>query len=93
MKLLRALAVAFGLLCGVVPFLGAISGLPPPVVIVYPLTASAGADPETGASIAVTIAQRLSVGGTILVKPYPPGTQRADFRTAASALYIRLKRG
>ena len=86
MKLLRALAVAFGLLCGVVPFLGAISGLPPPVVIVYPLTASAGADPETGASIAVTIAQRLSVGGAIVVKPYPPGTQRADFLNAAKAL-------
>ena len=86
MKLVRALAVALGLLCGVVPFFGAISALPPPVVVVYPLTASGGADPETGASIAVTIAQRLSVGGTILVKPYPPGTQRADFRNAASAL-------
>lgn len=86
MKLVRPLAIALGLLCGLVPFLGAISALPPPVVVVYPLTASGGADPETGASIAVTIAQRLSVGGTILVKPYPPGTQRADFRNAASAL-------
>jgi len=85
-KLLRPLAIALGLLCGLVPFLGAISALPPPVVVVYPLTASGGADPETGASIAVTIAERLSVGGTILVKPYPPGTQRADFQNAAIAL-------
>jgi len=81
----RVLAVALAACC-CLPFLGATSGLPPPVVVVYPLSASGGADPEAGASIAVVLAQRLATDGAIVVKPYPPGTQRVDYLTAAQKL-------
>lgn len=85
MKLARVLVVALTTLC-CVPFFGASSGLPPPIVVVYPLSASGGADPEAGASIAVALAQRLATSGGLVVKPYPPGTQRVDYLTAAQKL-------
>ena len=86
MNVMRALALALGFSIGATVLLGAIGAAQQPVVVVYPLTVSSGADPEAGASIAVAIAQRLAISGGISVKPYPPGIQRTDFQTAAEKL-------
>jgi hypothetical protein len=74
--------LAFALL-GAFALMGAYTSAPP-VVVVYPLTVSAGANPEAGSNIAVLIAQGLAQHG-VTVKPAPPGTQRADYLTAAQA--------
>ncbi len=81
----RLLLVALAASC-CIPLFGATSALPPPVVVVYPLSVSGGADPEAGASIAVAMAQRLSTAGGIVVKPYPPGTQRVAYLTTAQTM-------
>jgi len=86
MNVMRAVALALGFAIGGTALLGAIGAAQQPVVVVYPLTVSSGADPEAGASIAVTLAQKLATAGGISVKPYPPGIQRADFQTAAQKL-------
>lgn len=77
-RLLGALALLF---LGVVPLLGAYTAAPP-VVVVFPLTVSAGANPEAGSNIAVLLAQGMAQHG-VTVKPAPPGTKRADYLTAA----------
>jgi hypothetical protein len=77
---MAGLALAF---LSMVTLLGAYTTAPP-VVVVYPLTVSAGANPEAGGNIAVLIAQGLAQHG-VTVKPAPPGTQRADYLTAAQA--------
>jgi hypothetical protein len=82
---LRRLA-AFVVACAALPFMAAITGFTPPVVVVYPLTVTSGTDPEAGANIAVLLAQRLSQAGGLKVKPYPPGTKRPDFLTTAQGL-------
>jgi hypothetical protein len=74
--------VALALLFSLVPLLGAISPFDP-VVVVYPLTVSGGADPESGSNIAVLIATNLTKHGGLIVRPYPPGTTRAQYLTAA----------
>ncbi len=74
--------VALALLFSLVPLLGAISPFDP-VVVVYPLTVSGGADPESGSNIAVLIATNLTKHGGLIVRPYPPGTTRAEYLTAA----------
>lgn len=79
-RLPGALALLF---LGMAGLLGAYSSAPP-IVVVFPLTVSAGANPEAGGNIAVLLAQGMAQHG-ITVKPAPPGTQRADYLTAARA--------
>ncbi len=59
---------------------------PPPVVVVYPFTvagdSSAGAL-QTGGNIALLLSNRLAELGGMVVKPFTPGTTRADYLTAA----------
>jgi hypothetical protein len=74
--------MALALLLSLVPLLGAISPFDP-VVVVYPLTVSGGADPESGSNIAVLIATNLTKHGGLIVRPYPPGTTRGDYLKAA----------
>src|SRR5580704_1648216 len=77
---------AFWLLFAFIPLLGALSAVPPPVVVVYPLTVSGGADPEAGSNIAVLLATNLTKHGGLNVKPYPPGTDRPHYLSAARAV-------
>jgi hypothetical protein len=58
---------------------------PAPAVIVYPLTVSGGGDPtgEVGSNIAVLISNKLADLGGLTVKPYLPGTTRAQYLDAA----------
>jgi len=77
---------AGALTLALMPLLGASNTFAPPVVVVYPLTVSGGAEPEAGANIAVVIANRMATIAGISVKTYPPGTQRADFLTVARSL-------
>ncbi|MBC5798902.1 MAG: hypothetical protein GIX03_11845 [Candidatus Eremiobacteraeota bacterium] len=74
------LALSFAL-----PLLGAApAGYAPPVVVVYPLTSTGGTTRnQAGSDIAVLLATRLAQLGGLTVKPPTPGTQRADFLTAA----------
>jgi TolB-like protein len=67
------------------PLLGAApAGYAPPVVVVYPLTSTGGTTRnEAGSDIAVLLATRLAQLGGITVAPPTPGTQRADYLTAA----------
>ncbi len=67
------------------PLFGAApAGYAPPVVVVYPLTTSgATTKNDAGADIAVLLANRLAQLGGLTVKPYTPGTQRADYLSAA----------
>ena len=82
LRLLGALLAALA----VVPLIGAVNTtLTKPIVIVYPLTVGSGMEAEAGASVAVLLAQKLAQYNDVVVKPYPPGTKRQDFLTAAAA--------
>jgi hypothetical protein len=58
---------------------------PAATVVVYPLTVSGGGDPtgEVGSNIAVLISNKLAELGGLTVKPYRPGTTRADYLSSA----------
>jgi len=74
-----ALALIFALI-GATP-----DPYPAPSVVVYPLTVSGGGDPsgEVGSNIAVLISNKLADLGGLSVKPYVPGTTRAQYLDAA----------
>jgi len=83
MKLLRILPAALALiffLAGATP-----NPYPAPSDVVYPLTVSGGGDPsgEVGSNIAVLISNKLADLGGLTVKPYIPGTARAQYLDAA----------
>jgi outer membrane biosynthesis protein TonB len=83
LRVLGALLAAFA----IVPLIGAVNAtLTKPVVVVYPLTVGSGMDAEAGASVAVLLAQKIGQAGDVIFKPYPPGTKRQDFQTAAAAI-------
>jgi hypothetical protein len=77
----------FGLLCWLAcaPALAAVSTLPAPVVVVYPITVNGNADPESGGRLALLFATRLAEAGGITVKPATPGVQRTLFLQAAQS--------
>lgn len=79
--------MALALLSASVCWLGAISPslLPPPLVVVYPLTVNGDAQKDSGERLAVMFAQQLADNGIKVVPPVP-GTQRADFLTSARKL-------
>lgn len=79
--------MALALLSASVCWLGAISPslLPPPLVVVYPLTVNGDAQQDSGQRLAVMFAQQLADNGVKVVPPVP-GTQRTDFLTAARKL-------
>ena len=78
---LFAFALAFAL-----PLMGAAeSPFPSPVVVVYPITATGATAPGAGSQIALLLSARLAQLGGLTVKPYTPGTTRADFLTAGLA--------
>jgi hypothetical protein len=82
-RLLRALPAALALILGL---LGAApDAYGAPSVVVYPLTVSGGNDPggELGSNIAVLISNKLADLGGLVVKPYVPGTARAQYLDAA----------
>ncbi len=58
-----------------------------PIVVVYPLGVASGVDKEAASRLAVLFATTIAEGGECAVKPAPPGTERADYRTEA----IKLK--
>jgi hypothetical protein len=72
---------ALAFLCVLV--IGAAPILPPPVLLVYSFTVNGDAQKESGARLAVLIGSQIAQLGGVTVKPGPPGTQRADFLTAA----------
>jgi hypothetical protein len=80
-----ALWVALLLLVSL-PLLGALATSPAPVVVVYPLTASGNGEAEAGSNIAILYSTKLIQLGGIDVKPYTPGTARADYLSAAQNL-------
>ena len=82
----RLLRTALVLLVFALPLIGATeSPYPPPVVVVYPITASGGASPDAGGQIAILLSTRLAALGGLNVKPFTPGTTRAQFLDAALA--------
>lgn len=56
-----------------------------PVVVVYPITTAGKTASDAGSQIALLLSARLAQLGGITVKPFTPGTTRADFLTAAVA--------
>ncbi len=79
----RFLPLALILATFSVTLLGATDVRPPPVVVVYPLTLTAGTNPEAGSNLAVLFSTRIAEGGGLTVKPATPGTERKDFLEAA----------
>jgi TolB-like protein len=64
------------------------SAFPPPVVVIYPFTVAGNTSStatQTGGNVALLLANRLSELGGVDVKPFTPGTVRADYLTAATA--------
>jgi hypothetical protein len=62
----------------------AVPGFAAPVVVIYPLTLSgAVVHSEVGSDVAILIGTRLAQDGSITVRPYTPGTTRAQFLDAA----------
>ena len=70
-------------ICAAVPLLAAISALPPPVVVVYPLTATGPVAPDAGNRLALLFAEQIASGGGVVVKPAAPGVQRSAFLSSA----------
>jgi hypothetical protein len=56
---------------------------PAPVVVVYPLTSTGGTPADVGGNIAILLSTKLSQLGGLTVKPYTPGTERAQYLNAA----------
>lgn len=84
--LIRALAFWIVVaLAGAVPLGTPASDLfPEPVVVVYPFTVSGSSGGSAvGSNIALLLATRLGELGGLTVKPFTPGTVRADYLTAA----------
>jgi hypothetical protein len=79
--------IALALLSASICWLGAISPslLPPPLVVVYPLTVNGDAQKDSGERLAVMFAQQLADNGIKVVPPVP-GTERPDFLTSARKL-------
>ncbi|MGA3038736.1 MAG: hypothetical protein ABSE64_14790 [Vulcanimicrobiaceae bacterium] len=79
--------MALALLSASICWLGAISPslLPPPLVVVYPLTVNGDAQKDSGERLAVMFAQQLSDNGIKVVPPVP-GTERIDYLTSARKL-------
>ncbi len=81
-----SVALAMAMSLAIVGRAAADNVFPPPVVVVYPFTvagdSSAGAV-QTGGNIALLLSNRLAELGGIVVKPFTPGTTRADYLTAA----------
>jgi hypothetical protein len=75
----------FALLIASLPLFGAAEiGLPAPVVVVYPLTATGDVgSPNTGSNIGTAIANKLVELGGLTVKPFVAGTTRPQYLTAA----------
>jgi hypothetical protein len=69
-----------------VPLLAAVNAFPPPVVVVYPLTVTGNANPQTGSNLAILFSTKLAQLGGITVKPYVPGTQRPQYLDAARSV-------
>jgi len=72
-------------LAGTVPLGSAATDLfPEPVVVVYPFTVSGSSGTSAvGGNVALLLATRLGELGGVSVKPFTPGTVRADYLTAA----------
>jgi hypothetical protein len=81
--ILRFLGLTLALAIGAVPLLGAVDLRPELVVVVYPLTATTGTNPEAGSNVAILFSTRMAEGGGLTIKPPTPGTARADFLEAA----------
>ncbi len=82
---MRAWSALLTIVIGV-PLLGAASGFAPPVVLVYPITSAGAIDTAAGGNVALIIANKLTQLGGMTIKPATPGTERAKFLDAASAL-------
>jgi hypothetical protein len=72
-------------LAAIVPLGSAATDLfPNPVVVVYPFTVSGSSGTSAvGGNVAILLATRLGELGGVTVKPFTPGTVRADYLTAA----------
>ena len=81
-SLLFALAAIF--VAG--PAVAAVSALPAPVVVVYPLSVTGSTDPDAGARLALLFATQLVQEGGITIKPPEPGAKREDYLQAAKDL-------
>ena len=81
--ILRLLGLALALMISAVPLMGAVDLRPELVVIVYPLTATTGTNPEAGSNVAILFSTRMAEGGGLTIKPPTPGTDRADYLAAA----------
>lgn len=79
--------LSLALLAASVFWLGAVyrSFLPPPLVVVFPLTVNGDVQKDSGERLAVMFAQQLSENGIKVVPPVP-GTERVDYLTAARKL-------
>jgi hypothetical protein len=73
-------------LCLALPLLGASTMLAAPVVVIYPYVGTSGLDPDAGGKLAVVMATQLSQYGDLNILPATPGTDRAQFLTAARAI-------
>jgi len=81
--ILRFLGLTLALAMTAVPLLGAVDLRPELVVIVYPLTATTGTNPEAGSNVAILFSTRMAESGGLTIKPPTPGTDRADYLAAA----------
>jgi hypothetical protein len=63
--------------------LGVDSPFPSPVVVVYPLTGTGGTPADVGGNVAILLSTKLAQLGGLTVKPYTPGTERAQFLSSA----------
>jgi hypothetical protein len=84
MTSLRAIGFTVLLALAMAAAASAVPAFAPPVVVVYPLTLSgAVVHTEVGSDVAILLGARLAQDGAITLRPYTPGTTRAQFLDAA----------
>jgi hypothetical protein len=85
MRLRAILWVCSAFACSIALIGADSSPFPAPTVVVYPLTGTAGTPAEAGGNVAILLSTKLTELGGITVRPYIPGTLRAQYLTAALA--------
>lgn len=83
---MKALLFALAALLVAGPAVAAVSALPAPVVVVYPLSVTGSTDPDAGSRLALLFATQLVQEGGITIKPPEPGAKREDYLQAAKDL-------
>jgi hypothetical protein len=85
MKIRRILWAIVASVCSLTLIGADTSPFPAPSVVVYPLTGTGNTPADAGGNVALLLSTKLSDLGGLVLRPYTPGTARAQYLSAALA--------